>query len=102
MNVKRNIQQLFRGWVPKEPTLHTHQTSADTQNSLMARWMARAVVVGSVASGLLGVFGAQTGLDHGVSGYAWSAFLIAIAPVSVAVAAVFAKRKEAQQRRTKT
>ena len=67
----------------------------------MVRWMARAIVVGAAASGLLGVFGAQAGLDCGVGGYAWSTLVIAIAPIAVAVAAVFARRKE-QQRRTET
>ncbi len=64
--------------------------------------MARAIVLGMVASGLLGVLGTQTGLDHGLSGYAWSAFLIAIPPVSVAIAVAFAKRKEVWQRITET
>ena len=102
MNVKRSIQQLFHGWIPKEPTLHTRQTSANSQNSLMVRWMARAIVAGAVASALLGVLGTQAGLTHGVGGYVWFAFMVAIGPLAVAVAAVFAKRKEVQQRRTET
>lgn len=42
---------------------------------------------------IAGSFGAQSGLDRGVGGYAWSALVIAIVPVAVAVAAVFGKRK---------
>jgi hypothetical protein len=100
MDVKKGLGQRIRGWLPKEPVLSTYQTLANSENSLMARWMARAIVVGTVASGLLGVFGSQAGLDRGTGGYVWSAFVIAIAPVAVATAAFFAKRKE--QRRTET
>ena len=101
MEKKLFLRAIIRGWLPKEPTLHVHQTREDPKNPLLVRWMARAIVVGMVASGLLGVVGAQTGLDRGVVGYAWSVLVIAIAPVAVAVAAVFANRKE-QQRRTET
>ena len=100
MEKKLFLRAIIRGWLPKEPTLQVHQTRIDPKNSLMVRWMARAIVVGAVASGLLGVFGAQAGLDRGVGGYAWSALVIAIAPVAVAVAAVFGKRKMKEQKRT--
>ncbi len=100
MNLKKYFQNGIRGWLPKEPILSTRQMSVNSENSLMVRWLTRAIIVGTVASGLLGVFGAQTGLDRGTGGYVWSAFVIAIAPVAVATAAFFAKRKE--QRRTET
>jgi hypothetical protein len=99
MNSKRHRHSWIRGWLPKEPTLHTHQAPADPKNSLMVRWMARAIVLGAVASGVLGVFGAQTGLDQGVGGLVWSVFVAAIAPVAVAVAIFLARRKEAQHGR---
>lgn len=101
MEKKLFLRAIIRGWLPKEPTLQVHQTRSDPEDSLMVRWLARAIVIGAVASGLLGVFGAEAGLDRGVGGYAWSMLVIAIAPVAVAVAAIFAKRKE-QQRRTET
>jgi hypothetical protein len=99
MNKEKNLNHRFHGWIPKEPILSTSQMSVNS-NSLMVRWMTRAIIAGTVASGLLGVFGAQTGLDRGTEGYVWSAFVIAVAPVAVATAAFFAKRKE--QRRTET
>jgi nicotinamide mononucleotide (NMN) deamidase PncC len=102
LGLNKSQQKILNGWVPKEPTLHAHQASADSQNSLMARWMARAIVLGAVASALLGVLGTQASLTHGVSGFVWFAFMVAVGPIAVAVAAVFAKRKEVQQRRTET
>jgi hypothetical protein len=102
MNSKRHRHSWIRGWLPKEPTLQVHQAPADPKNSLMVRWMARAIVLGAVASGVLGVFGAQMGLDQGVGGYFWSVFVAAIAPVAVAFAIFLAKQKEAQQRRLET
>lgn len=96
---KKYFQNGIRGWLPKEPILSTRQMSVK-ENSLMVRWMTRAIVAGTVASGLMSVFGVQAGLDRGTGGYVWSAFVIAIAPVAVAIAAFFAKRKE--QGRTET
>jgi nicotinamide mononucleotide (NMN) deamidase PncC len=64
--------------------------------------MARAIVAGAVASALLGVLGTEAGLTQGVGGSVWFAFMVAIGPLAVAGVAVFAKRKEVQQRRTET
>ncbi len=88
------------GWLPKEPTLQVHQTLVDPKNSLMVRWMARAIVVGTLASALLGILGSELGLTRGACGYVWSLFAVAVCPVAVVAAAFFAKRREAQQRRT--
>jgi hypothetical protein len=102
MNALKSLENYLRGWVPTEPTLHIHQTSTDLQNSLMVRWMARAIVLGAVASALLGVLSTEAGLTHGVGGYVWYAFVVGIGPIAVVVAAVLAKRKEVQQRRAET
>jgi hypothetical protein len=100
--LKKSQQKFLNGWIPKEPTLHAYQASADSQNSLMARWTARAIVLGAVASALLGVLGMEAGFARGVSGYVWHAFGVGLGPMAVVVAAVLAKRKEVQQRRAET
>ncbi len=88
------------GWLPKEPTLQVHQTAVDPKNSLMVRWMARAIVLGTLASALLAILGSELGLTRGAGGYIWSLFAVAVCPIAVTAAAFFAKRREAQQRRT--
>jgi hypothetical protein len=99
MNRKQRIDTWFRGWIPKEPVLSTRQASADSRFPVFVRWLAIAVVVGSIAGALLGVAGVILGLTEGIGVYAWPISTALIIGVGIGLFAVYMRRKLGLQAR---
>ncbi len=93
------LQNRLRGWLPKEPTLSTHQTPVTTKNSPIVRWTARVLVMGCTVSGVLLIAGDLVGLTKGIGAYLWPATVLGTVWASVAVTPFLVKRKEEKQRR---
>jgi hypothetical protein len=102
MNSKSRLQSRIRGWLPKEPTLQTQQTSADPKNSPIVRWTARAFIAGAFVDAVLLVVGNLAGLTHGTGTFLWPIAVSGIAFAPVAAVPFLVKRKTTPQEKTPT
>jgi hypothetical protein len=99
MNRKWRFDSWLHGWLPKEPTYLTHQTSVDPKNSPIVRWTARAFVVASVAYVVLLIVGELAGLTEGAGAYIWPIAMFGMTMAPVGAVTFLVKRKQEQQRR---
>ncbi|MCW4017417.1 MAG: hypothetical protein NWF00_01830 [Candidatus Bathyarchaeota archaeon] len=102
MNPKRYCKNLIRGWLPEETKLSVYRKTADERFSPMVRLMAKALVAGAVASGLLNVVGGMAGLTNGIGAIVWPAATCVTFWTALGVVSVFARHKEEHQRRKET
>jgi type IV secretory pathway TrbD component len=99
---KNHLQNRIRGWLPKEPTLQTQQTSAKPKNTPIVRWTARALVAGAVADATLLVAGDLAGLTNGNGAILWQIAVFGVTLASVAAVPFLVKRKTNPQEKTPT
>src|SRR5512136_1169337 len=62
INIKRQLENRVRGWLPKEPMFSTYPKTAAQKCPPMIRWTARAFLAGAVVSAVLLVAGDLAGL----------------------------------------
>jgi hypothetical protein len=89
MNVKRSIQQLFRGWVPKEPSIPSNKLNINGEDQIAAKfqfnrrfWVGLAIsyslfVLLVVVPFLLGYIDASL-VGYGLTGIGWSLACMAV------------------------
>jgi hypothetical protein len=94
-----NQRKTIRGWLPKETTFVTCQASANSKLPVFIRWMAIAIVAGTIGGALLGVAGAVFGLTEGIGMYAWPIMTASIVGVGIGLFAVYMQRKLGLQAR---
>jgi hypothetical protein len=93
MNSKNRLQNLLRGWLPKEPTLLNRETPVNDSFKVFVHRMAVAVVVGALVAALLGVVGSLLGLKEGVGLFAWSLVTVIIISIGIGVYGDYMRRK---------
>jgi hypothetical protein len=94
MNTLKLLEKKVRGWFPTEPTLTTHSALDGYRFPKFVRWMAIAVVAGTIAGALLGVVGSFLGLTSGVGVYVWPIITAVIIGIAIGLFSVYMQKSE--------
>lgn len=95
MSLKKYLEVIIRGWLPKEPNLPIYQRTMS--HKTWHTWFIALLIMGAFVGGLLGALGYFLGLTSGFGLYAWSMLIGIVIGTVVAVVSVRLKRKEEQR-----
>lgn len=96
MSLKKYLEAIIRGWLPKEPNLPIYKRTMSQKT--WHTWFVALLIIGAFVGGFLGALGYFLGLTSGFGLYAWSTLIGIVIGTVVAVVSVRLKRKEEEQR----
>ena len=98
MNIKKYLENRFRGWLPKEPHSSGYQRITNHKSPKIGLQIGIAIFIMGFVGGLLGAFSISLGLFSGLDMYILP-ILIGIVTTTVAAAIGIRKKKNKEQKR---
>lgn len=101
MNPKKYLQNWIRGWLPKKPDLKIYQRT-NSKIRRIPRTGIALIFLGGFIGGLAGALAPYAGLNQGLGVYLWPIIVGTVIGIIIAAIWIRTKRKEEQQRVSKS